>query len=252
MIKLGLCSVTFRERSVEEVIDVAQKAGLQGIEWGADVHVPPGNLRRAMKVYDKTVAAGLEVSSYGSYYRLGHPDLGESFEDVVKTAAELKAPGIRVWAGNQGSSEADAAYREHVVADLRRIADLAQQKEMAIHLEYHGGTLTDTEKSAERLLEDTHHQNVYAYWQPAVSETVASRLNSIETIRPWLSYVHVFHWQGRERRPFIEGVNEWKKYINALLSSEGERFLLMEFVKDDDVKQFLEDAEALKHLVEVI
>ena len=38
----GVCSVTFRALSVEEVAQLAASAGVQAIEWGGDVHVPPG------------------------------------------------------------------------------------------------------------------------------------------------------------------------------------------------------------------
>ena len=37
--KLGLCSVTFRKKSIEEVVETARKAGVGYIEWGGDIHV---------------------------------------------------------------------------------------------------------------------------------------------------------------------------------------------------------------------
>ena len=43
----GLCSVTLRARSIAEVVDAAVGAGLAAIEWGGDVHVPPGDLQAA-------------------------------------------------------------------------------------------------------------------------------------------------------------------------------------------------------------
>ena len=41
-IRPGLCSITFRDLSVDDVVALAADAGLAGIEWGADRHVPPG------------------------------------------------------------------------------------------------------------------------------------------------------------------------------------------------------------------
>ena len=52
MIRPGLCSVTLRGMPPDAVIGVAAEAGLEAIEWGADVHVPGcgqggwGRLRR--------------------------------------------------------------------------------------------------------------------------------------------------------------------------------------------------------------
>ena len=37
--RLGLCSVTFRKKTAEEVVNIAKKAGIGYIEWGGDVHV---------------------------------------------------------------------------------------------------------------------------------------------------------------------------------------------------------------------
>ena len=248
MFKIGLCSVTFRDLSVEEIITVTKKSGLEGIEWGGDVHVPPGHIDNASKVAELTENAGLEVTSYGSYYRVGHENDGDSFNDIMKTAAALKAPFIRVWAGKYGSDEADADYRRQVVEDARRIADMAGSENISIHLEYHGGTLTDTEESAERLLKDIDHSNVYTYWQPAVGISVDQRLSSIDKIKPWISYVHVFHWRHTDRLPFSEGTPDWIRYLNALKKEDGIRYLLMEFVKNNDVDQFYKDAEVLKRL----
>ena len=42
MLKTGVCSVTFRNLNVERIIELVVEAGLDGIEWGGDVHVPTG------------------------------------------------------------------------------------------------------------------------------------------------------------------------------------------------------------------
>ena len=38
-LKLGLCSVTFRKKTIKEVVETAKKAGISFIEWGGDIHV---------------------------------------------------------------------------------------------------------------------------------------------------------------------------------------------------------------------
>ena len=74
-INAGLVSITFRDLSPEEVVQVAVENGLEGIEWGGDVHVPHGNLAVAKKVARQTAEGGLKVASYGSYYRFEECDL---------------------------------------------------------------------------------------------------------------------------------------------------------------------------------
>lgn len=250
MYKIGLCSVTFRNLSVEEIIDLASKAGLDGIEWGGDIHVEPGKLERASEVAQLTENANIKVTSYGSYYRVGDEKANShSFEEILTTAEHLNAPAIRVWAGTLGSKEADEQYRVSVVKDAQRIADLAEQKNISIHFEYHGDTLTDTKASAAKLMEEVNHPNVYIYWQPAVGESVQERITSIEKVSPWLSNVHVFHWDITDRLPFADGTDDWIRYLDKLKSKEQTRYLLMEFVKGDRKEQFLEDVDVLKRLV---
>ena len=165
MIHGGLVSVTFRQLSCEEIVALVSKAQLAGIEWGGDVHVPHGEGTRAREVRRRTVDAGLDVPSYGSYYRPGqeHPPPSEaSFEAALESAGALQAPIIRVWAGRRGSADADEAYWRRVVEDSLRIAELAQQAGLTIAYEYHDNTLTDTNASALRLLQEVDQGRIDA------------------------------------------------------------------------------------------
>lgn len=230
---------------------MTSNAGLNGIEWGGDIHVPPGNLKWASKVATLTEKGNLDVISYGSYYRVGDSEKNEtSFEQILATAVHLKAPAIRVWAGTLGSKEADQIYRSQVVADAREIATLATQKNITINFEYHGGTLTDIKESAALLMKEIDHPNVNIYWQPAVGLAVDERLEIIAEVLPWLSHVHVFHWDVTDRLPLAEGKEEWRTYLNKLRTKEQRRYLMIEFLIGDSKEQFLEDAVVLKELVE--
>ena len=70
MIKAGICSITFRRKNPDEIVRLAEQAGLDAIEWGGDVHVPAGDTAVARRVGQITLDAGLSVSSYGSYERV--------------------------------------------------------------------------------------------------------------------------------------------------------------------------------------
>lgn len=70
MLKTGLVSVTFRDKTPEEIISAVKQCGLEGIEWGGDVHVLPGDVSRAREIRHLTEQAGLAVWAYGSYLRL--------------------------------------------------------------------------------------------------------------------------------------------------------------------------------------
>ncbi|UOQ48339.1 sugar phosphate isomerase/epimerase [Gracilibacillus caseinilyticus] len=253
--KLGLCSVTFRDKNPEQLIDLAMEAKLDAIEWGGDVHVPPGEYEVAKQVGELTRSRDLVVSSYGSYYRLAdHTGNEFDFETILETARRLEAPAIRVWAGMQGSADADQAYMEKVAEDARRIADIAAKENISIHLEYHEGTLTDTKESAKQLMETINHQHVFLYWQPANNVSVEERLASIQYLKEWLSNVHIFHWRSyTDRMQLASGMNEWELYLEKIEQDPNmNRYVLMEFVKDDDDRQFLMDAQTLHNLKDIV
>ena len=89
----GLVSVSFRGLSPSEVIRAAREAALTGIEWGADVHVPAGDVSAAKRVGGETRAVGLRVLAYGSYYKPGVSP-AEEFDGVLASAVALRAPVI--------------------------------------------------------------------------------------------------------------------------------------------------------------
>lgn len=245
MIQSGLVSITFRPLSCREVVNLVVRAGASGIEWGGDKHVPHGQLNVARDVRDMTEDAGLVVAAYGSYYRVGHNE-PVAFEKIVETAAELGAPVIRVWAGKQGSDRSDEAYRKLVIEDSRRIADLAQQAEIAVAYEFHGNTLTDTNASALRLLNEVDHPNMLSYWQPPVDADEQYCLNGLDAVMDRLANLHVFSWNPcTERQTLVQGAQRWKKYLQRVVQSDRDCFALIEFVKGDDPEQYVQDAQVL-------
>ena len=250
---LGLVSVTFRALSPQGVIAAAVAAGLSGIEWGGDVHVPHGDLAAAREVRRRTEDAGLAVVSYGSYYKAGVqavPQAGPRFEDVLETAVALGAPGIRVWAGTRGSADCPPAERRAVADDLARIVGLARCAGIRVSLEFHGGTLTDTAASAVSLMHETGNPTPSLYWQPPTDWTVEENLADLSAVSPFLSNLHVFHWSGLERRPLAEGAAEWTRYLDCARRSGFAGWLLFEFVREDSPDQLVRDAAALRRVCE--
>lgn len=250
MNKTGLCSITFRDLSCEEIIEIVSQAKLDAIEWGSDVHVLPNDFERAKEISHLMDDAGLITSSYGTYYRVGIEN-EYAFEDILKTAEILKARDIRVWAGRKGSEDADLQYRKEVIKDAQRIADLASEKGIRISFEYHARTLTDTVSSALDLLERVNRDNVKIYWQPAVDVAVPQRIKNIEALGEYITNIHVFSWKGIERLELIDHKREWLRYIDTINQFETiqPRFYLMEFVKDDSKDQFFKDAKNLRRIL---
>lgn len=254
MIRTGLVSVTFRQFSPRQIIQLAVQAGLEGIEWGGDIHVPHGNVNVAREVAELSAEHGLAVAAYGSYYRAGtSEEEGLSFEAVLEIAESLGAPTIRVWAGNKGSDESSPSQREAVVNDLQRIADLAMPAGISISMEYHKHTLTDTLKGAYCLLSTIGHPQLKTYWQPRLGTLPEESAMEIRTLLPWLSNIHVYHWRACDahRLSLQEGEREWKTYFGELQESTKDRYALLEFVSGDTVEQLLQDASTLRNLLNI-
>ncbi len=243
----GLVSVTFRKLGTDEIIALTRLSGLQSIEWGGDVHVPPGDLRKAREVGAMTRGEGLEVAAYGSYYKLGMS--GEEalpFESVLETAVALGAPVIRVWAGSEGSEKA-GRERDKVLRDARRAAELAAAAGVRVGLEFHAGTLNDTPEAARLLWKELDHPALCSLWQPLVSLSESENDEALEAVLPRLSHVHVFHWlPNYERRPLAEGSIQWSRWLKTILNHRKETPLLLEFVAGDDPANLPAEAAALR------
>ncbi len=253
MLKSGLVSVTFRKLKPREVVDLVKQAGLDGIEWGGDIHVPHGDATLAREVAKMTKEAGLKVAAYGSYYYAG---LGgsPSFEAVLDSASELGAPVIRIWAGKKSPAEASAADRKKVVDDAIRIAGMAAGRKIALAFEFHNNTLTETTESAVRLLKEiapstalrAGRAKVLSYWQPHDQEPMAAQLQGLDAVMPWLAHVHCYCWAANERLPLEQGESKWKQYLGRIRKVAGDRYVMIEFVKDDSPQAFLSDAATLR------
>jgi sugar phosphate isomerase/epimerase len=149
----GLCSVTFRHLRAEDVIDLAAAAQLQAIEWGADIHVPPGNTARAKLVRDQCADRGLACASYGSYYFAGKSPVDE-LAPTLTTARALGATTVRVWApGDPRPENWDASAS--VTDALAHACDAAAELGLTIAMEFHPGTLTETARSTREVLART-------------------------------------------------------------------------------------------------
>lgn len=245
--KTGLTSVTFRQKSVEEVIALAAKAGLSGIEWGGDVHVPPGDPAAAAETARKTREAGLSVLSYGSYYRGLE---GEDFRPILASAKALGAPVIRVWAGQKTYEESAPEEFAALAARFRAAAEMAAAEGIRAAFEYHRGTATQTIGGALALLRAADSKNLGCYWQPNPDISHAEQLAEIDALLPYLENIHVFCWTGKNERHLLsEGADRWRDYLAHIEKSGRSHSFILEFVLNDSDEAFFADAETLKALL---
>jgi len=248
----GLTSISFRQLSCEEIIALA-KGKVDAIEWGSDVHVLPGNVERAKEVAKMTRDAGMAVASYGSYY---YADEGADFDALLACAVAMEVKTIRIWAGKGGSDVMTAEKRKAVTEDIARITKLAAAKGITVSSEFHRNTLTDTLESALQLIRDVRAlggETFYTYWQPAPWFSFEENKRDVAAVMPYLTNVHIFHWDDKlQKYPIADGKAVWGEYfdiIRAYDKDQTDRYVYIEFVCDNDPKNFPADAAAVNEIV---
>ncbi|MFD3515797.1 sugar phosphate isomerase/epimerase family protein [Streptomyces sp. NPDC058657] len=231
-IRLGLCSVTFRRLPAAEVARCAADAGLEVVEWGADVHAPPGEPDSVRAVRDVSDRHGLACCSYGSYFR-ATPGEMTHFPAVARAAVLLGAPRVRVWAGGTGSAATPPDERHRAVTCLREAGRIAADHGLELATEFHQGTLTDTVASTLRLLEEVGMDNVRTYWQPPLDAPDEEALAGLAELGDRVTAVHAFSWwPGNTRLRLAERENLWAAALRRLAGRRVEA--LLEFVPGDD------------------
>lgn len=242
----GLCSVTFRQLAPERIVALAADAGLEVIEWGGDVHVPPGDAARAAQVAQATTDAGLAVASYGSYFRAG---ADEPLTPVLDSSAALGADRVRIWAGRVDSADASPQEYAQVAARLRDATAEASDRGISLALEYHRGTLADNPDATLRLLGDV--PGLTTYWQPTVDAPDAVALAEYDALAAHTSAVHVFSWWPFDHRLRLDERSDlWSALFTAARAhATSPRDALLEFVPDDDPALLASEAATLHRLI---
>lgn len=259
MKEIGLNSVTFRQLSVEEIINLVKKVNIKHIEWGTDIHVP--NSKRAKEVYALCEKEGILCSSLGSYYRLGTygKDYEKPFREYLDIAKELKARTIRIWAYNQSSLDVnrDSDFYLEIVNELKDIADIAEKEDISVSFEHHQKTLTDHAHRAIQLIEDSGSKNVFMYWQVQVPLTFEENRKALRLFKPYLKRLHICHQTPTGYLALKDLKEDFSKYFAELddvdmsLDKDHDFVYLIEFVQDAKVEAFIEDIEVLKDLLDI-
>lgn len=251
MIRTGICSVTFRKLSFEQIVALVAKAGLDGIEWGGDVHAPPDAPPCALQpLREATEKAGLVVASYGSYYNVvkaeDHPN---GFPPVLDAAEALGTKVIRIWCGGGDSAKADESVFRLAAERTAELARMAAERDVTLAFEFHRGGLTDTVPSAIKLLKRIDRPNVKTYFQVYDRGGVAPQ-EELKELLPYLQNVHCHHIEGGKRRLVEDGRALWSSLIDALEQGGHDGFVLIEFTLDDAPENFLRDAATLRRIVD--
>lgn len=239
---VGLCTISDKERSVEEVIELAGETGYDGVEiWGKD-HVGDGSPERGRQIAETADEHGLEIPVYGSYLRCGTDEFDAELTHELEIAEQLGVDLIRVWAGRQEYSDHDDDHWDAIVADLDRLTERAATHGVDVTIEKHVGTVTNTREGARRLIEVIDDDRCGLNYQPGFSIPEDELERESETLAPLSNNIHlqaVRERGERNRCPLAEAFYDLETVLEPFLKNGNgnengfDGYANVEFVTDE-------------------
>lgn len=252
MIKTGLCSVTFKTKTPQEIVSLAKQAGISSIEWASNAHVNEGDITTAKEVRKMTEDAGLEVSSYGSYFRLG---ANHDIVPFLESAAALGTNEIRIWAGSNPSAYLLYDMRAALVREAKEISHKAAEYGITLSTECHANTVTDTPESLLLFMNEINEPNFRTYWQALLHIPENEQLRSLSAVYASgkLTNLHVYHFDlfenSRDQRLLSEAYDKWLERFMLFKDDETVRYAMLEFVRGGADESLIADGKTLSELV---
>ena len=265
---VGLCTIAFRERLLEDAVNIAQQIGFDGVEiWGREPHISEsfdeGRVKAAKRMIE---ARELEVCGLGSYLRFGGcqplndeeeaPDLGS----VLHTARILGAPVVCVRAGGCRSARAKKRDWDLCVDELRDACEKAENLGVTLAVEMQTETFADTARSANGLLDEVDAPNLKLNYQPSNGlpredpvERLRAVLRRIVSVRV-RNYDRLLSKSDDRNRlvPLAEGVFDYAELMGVLRDVDFDGYLGVECISakaSDKVDALRADYDFLHALV---
>ena len=242
-LKLGVASVTFRNKTIAEVIEIAKNSGVTYIEWGSDVHVKDENdAKTARKLCDEN---NIKISSYGSYFRAGIHDT-DSWELICKNAEIMGAESIRIWLGDKDSEKYTEEEYNKLLNDLTILCDVAEKYNLLVCPECHDKTFNNNTYSFIRLKNDLGKNNFKTYFQSRYFRFDYD-IDRIEKTFDFIENVHVSYRDLEREQLFRKKDKKYlDKLLNKLIGMNFNGIVMIEFTKGDKETSFIKDIEKLR------
>lgn len=241
--KLGLCSVTFRKKTAEEIVNIAKNAGVSFIEWGGDVHVKTvDDARRVKALCD---GADIKISSYGSYFNSAEYN-EEKWISTCEIAREMGADSIRIWLGKKGSLYTSRDEYILILRNTKRMCDIASEYGLLVCPECHRNTFNDNTSAFLRFSKELKRGNFKTYFQSRYFHMEYDLLR-IDRTYNYIKDVHVSYRDLKREQLFRK---KDKSYLDTLLKKLRKKnfngIVMVEFVSFGSEKRFYKDIERLK------
>ena len=245
---LGLCSVSFRKHTPEEILGEMQKTGLDRIEWGGDIHAPSNNLPRLKQLAQLQKDYGFTCTSYGTYFVVGTNSVDELLS-CIEAANILGTSVLRLWAGKKNSEDFSEKEKKIFFEECQNLSKIAKKENVTLCMECHNKTYTNRRQSALELMQAVDSPHVRMYWQPNPFSTLEENLSSARVLSPYTQNIHLFHWIGKSKFPLGDGSTIWKQYLKCF---RGEKNLLLEFMPDGRLESLKRETDSARELLNTL
>ncbi len=242
-LKIGVASVTFRNKTVSQVVKIAKNAGVEFIEWGGDIHVKTlEDAKLAKKLCDEN---NIKISSYGSYYRTGCSDKGE-WEKVCRIANEMGASSVRIWLGNKDSENFTESEYEELSEEMNFLCQKAKEYNLLVCPECHDNTFNNNTEAILKLKNDLNCDNFKTYFQSRYLR-FGYDIDRIEKTFDFIENFHVSYRDLKKEQRFKrKDKNYLDKLIKKFISMNFKGIVIVEFTKGSKEKNFIKDVSKLK------
>lgn len=254
--KLGLCTIAFKKRPLEEVLDIAADYNFDGVEiWGKEPHMPEKFDENYVKeVKNMAVNRGLEIVAFGSYINPFMEDYQRRAESAVNITHGLGAKIIRVWSNGSSSKAISTEERRMIGFRLVGICQWAQFRDITVATEMHSNNYTDSSDTILELISNVALPNLRTYYQPLFVRDKEDYYEALEKIAPYVVNVHAQNAKlenGKYKScALAEGEVDYVQIVEILESFNYEGYLEIEFVHGEDKLEALKkDRDYLASLI---
>lgn len=246
--KLGVFTVLFADKSLEEMLDYVQSQGLDTVEIGTggfvgDPHCKPAELladERKLQAFKKAFDdRGISISALSCHGNPLHPnkeiaqDFHNKFIDTVKLAEKLDVETIVTFSGCPGESDksenpvwitctwpndfsnvVEWQWKEKVIPYWKEQNKFLQQHNVRVAIEPHPGFVVYNNETAIKLRKECGDQigvnfdPSHYFWQGMDPE------QSIKEIGDALFHFHAKDTQIEPRNTALNGVLDTKSYAD--------------------------------------
>ncbi len=240
-IRIILCTIAYRDRLLDHVLDVAEDLGFDGVEiWGREPHISEQFDENRVKAVQRMIhQRGLMVPILGSYLRFGctKPRYEDNVEvdDTLHTAHCLGTELVRVWASDVPSEQASKAVWETTTRECQQACDQASKLGITLAMEMHSGTLADSATAARRLAESVKRDNLRLNYQIVPDIELQTPLEQLQLVMPYVvhmhaqNYAHLTSVKEARRVPLADGAIDYQPLVKQLRESGYTGCIAVEF-----------------------